>query len=112
MSWVVQVTQLITSIYVSGREGVKIYVKSIIHCTMYMYLSSGHFLSHKNNDYKVKVFLKIIIQADDDLESGYRSPGSDSSRSQTHRAQNANNFIMPEQKVSMLDISIQILLSG
>ena len=80
---------------------------------MYMYLPSGHFLSHKNNnDYKVNIFLKIIIQADDDLESGYRSPGSDSSRSQTHRAQNANNFIMPEQKVSMLDISIQILLSG
>lgn len=37
---------------------------------------------------------------DDDLESGYLSPGSDSSRSQTHRAKNVNNnFHMMEQKV-------------
>ncbi|KAJ7357842.1 Mitogen-activated protein kinase kinase kinase 3 [Desmophyllum pertusum] len=37
---------------------------------------------------------------DDDMESGYLSPGSDSSRSQTHRTHNSNNFVMPEHKQS------------
>lgn len=43
---------------------------------------------------------EFFLQTDDDLESGYLSPGSDSSRSQTHKGQNANNFVMPEHKVS------------
>ncbi|RMX51419.1 hypothetical protein pdam_00012618 [Pocillopora damicornis] len=41
-----------------------------------------------------------FYRKDDDLESGYLSPGSESSRSQTHRAKNVNNNIhMMEQKV-------------
>lgn len=42
------------------------------------------------------------LSSDDDLESGYLSPGSDSSRSQTLRVQNSNNFTMLEHKVRML----------
>ena len=41
------------------------------------------------------------------MESGYLSPGSDSSRSQTHKGQNSNNFVMPEHKVSF-DVNEEI----
>ena len=58
-----------------------------------------------------KLIIKLIgffFNTDDDIESGYLSPGSDSSRSQAHKGQNANNFVMPEHKVS-LDINKEIL---
>lgn len=46
------------------------------------------------------ILILEIIHADDDLESGYLSPGSESSRSQTHRVKNVNNNIhVMEQKV-------------
>ncbi|CAH3191078.1 unnamed protein product [Porites evermanni] len=42
---------------------------------------------------------------DDDLESGYLSPGSDSSRSQTHRLH--NNFMMLENKSNTVRIKFE-----
>jgi len=50
---------------------------------------------------------------DDDLESGYLSPGSDSSRSQTQRAHNTNNLMMLEQKVRMsVNSQYEIIMSN
>lgn len=55
-------------------------------------------------------FLRVkrgYFEMDDDLESGYLSPGSDSSRSQTHKGQNANNFVMPEHKRNTVRIKFE-----
>lgn len=45
------------------------------------------------------------FEMDDDLESGYLSPGSDSSRSQTHRLH--NNFMMLENKSNTVRIKFE-----
>ena len=42
--------------------------------------------------------------SDDDLESGYLSPESDSSKSQTQRLQNVHNLRMLENKVRGMSV--------
>ncbi|XP_068752241.1 mitogen-activated protein kinase kinase kinase 3-like isoform X3 [Montipora capricornis] len=44
---------------------------------------------------------------DDDLESGYLSPGSDSTISHGQKQQNTNNFLMPEHKSNTVRIKFE-----
>ena len=76
-----------------------------IEKTFTSYLNSNNFMflgPYRNTNkwslgFVVNFLLTTTFPSDDDLESGYLSPGSDSSRSQTHRLH--NNFMMLENKV-------------